>query len=112
MGKDRQALILLIEDDPGVARLEQLQLERTGYTVAIAPTAASARDRVALGDVALLLLDQELNPGTSGLDFFRQLKEAGHDVPGNLGHRSSRRAPAGRGPAPGVRDFVPKTRIS
>ena len=35
----KRATILLVEDDPGVARLEQLRLERAGYAVATAATA-------------------------------------------------------------------------
>ena len=34
-----RATILLVEDDPGVARLERLRLERAGYEVATAATA-------------------------------------------------------------------------
>ena len=39
MTNDQGKTILLVEDDPGVARLEQLRLERAGYDVATAATA-------------------------------------------------------------------------
>ena len=39
MESQARATILLVEDDPGVARLEQLRLERAGFAVRIAATA-------------------------------------------------------------------------
>ena len=43
MGAQRHVKILLVEDDPGVARLEQLELERAGYSVVTAATALRRR---------------------------------------------------------------------
>ena len=73
-----------MEDDPGVARLEQLRLERAGYEVATAASAEEGLNRVAGGGIDLIVLDQNLSPGTSGLEFFRQVKAAGHNVPAIL----------------------------
>ena len=36
------------------------------------------------GGIDLIVLDQQLSPGTSGLEFFRQVKAAGHNVPAIL----------------------------
>ena len=77
MESQSRAKILLVEDDPGVARLEQLRLERAGFVVVSATTAGEGLDQVAEGDVELIILDQKLSSGISGLDFFRQVKESG-----------------------------------
>jgi PAS domain S-box-containing protein len=101
--------ILLVEDDLGVARLERLRLERAGYGVATAATAEEGLDRVAAGGIDLIILDQRLTAGTSGLEFFRQVKAAGHNVPAILVtgmHEEGLLVEALRA---GVRDFVPKT---
>ena len=45
-----RAKILLVEDDLGVARLEQLRLERAGFTVVTAATAEAAFERREGGD--------------------------------------------------------------
>ena len=62
-----RAVILLVEDDPGVARLERLRLERAGYDVATAASAEEGLNRVAGGGIDLIVLDQNLSHGTSGL---------------------------------------------
>ena len=50
--------ILLVEDDPGVARLERMRLERAGYGVAMAASAEEGLSRVAEGGIDLIVLDQ------------------------------------------------------
>src|ERR1700722_2166082 len=84
MASQHQATILLVEDDPGVARLEQLRLERAGFAVRTAATAEEGLEQIATGQIELIILDQRLNSGVSGLEFFRQVKEAGHHVPAIL----------------------------
>src|SRR5262245_12397012 len=84
MESQTRATILLVEDDPGIARLERLRLERAGYAVVAAATAEEGLRRVAEGDVALIVLDQQLTSATSGLEFFRQVKAAGYHVPAIL----------------------------
>ena len=84
MTNDPRAVILLVEDDPGVARLERLRLERAGYEVATAATAEEGLNRIAGGGIDLIVLDQQLSRGHSGLEFFRQVKAAGHSVPAIL----------------------------
>ena len=107
--RKHQATILLVEDDPGVARLEQLRLERAGFAVVTATTAEEGLDQIANGGIDLIILDQRLSSGTSGLEFFRQVKEPGHNVPAILVtglHEENLLVEALRA---GVRDFVPKT---
>ena len=98
-----------MEDDPGVARLEQLRLERAGYAVATAATAEEGLNRVAAGGIDLIVLDQQLSPGTSGLEFFRQVKAAGHNVPAILVTGMQDESLLVEALRAGVRDFVPKT---
>ena len=109
MGAHGHAKILLVEDDPGIARLEQLELERAGYSVVAAATAEQALEYVGGGGIDLIVLDQQLSSDKSGLDFFREIKNGGHDLPAVLVtglHDESLLVEAMRA---GVRDFVPKT---
>jgi PAS domain S-box-containing protein len=102
-------MILLVEDDPGVARLERLRLERAGYEVVAAATAEEGLDRVAEGGIDLIVLDQQLSGGTSGLELFRQVKAAGHNVPAILVTGMQEEGLLVEALRAGVRDFVPKT---
>ena len=109
MASQHQATILLVEDDPGVARLEQLRLERAGFAVLTATTAEEGLEHIDNGVIDLIILDQRLSSGTSGLAFFRQVKERGHNLPAILVtglHEENLLVEALRA---GVRDFVPKT---
>jgi PAS domain S-box-containing protein len=102
-------MILLVEDDPGVARLERLRLERAGYGVATAATAEEGLNRIAEGGVDLIVLDQHLSHGKSGLEFFRQVKAAGYGVPAILVTCMQEGGLLVEALRAGVRDFVPKT---
>ena len=104
-----RAKILLVEDDPGVARLEQLQLERAGFAVVIAMTADEGLEELAKGEIELIVLDQRLSSGTSGLEFFRQVKDAGYNVPAILVTGLNDENTLLEALRAGVRDFVPKT---
>ena len=109
MGAQSHAKILLVEDDPGVARLEQLELERAGYVVLTATTAAEGLALVAAGGIELIVLDQRLTSGKSGLDFFRSIKAEGHDVQAILVTGLQDENLLVEALRAGVRDFVPKT---
>ena len=68
-------------------------------------------DRVAAGQVDLIILDQRLNSGTSGLEFFRQLKEAGYNVPAILVTGLNDENTLIEALRAGVRDSCPRRRI-
>src|SRR5262249_31584155 len=104
-----RATILLVEDDPGVARLERLRLERAGYEVATADTAEEGLNRIAEVGIDLIVLDQILSRGQSGLEFFRRVKAAGYDVPAILVTGMQEGGLLVEALRAGVRDFVPKT---
>ncbi len=109
MAPETHARILLVEDDPGVARLERLRLERAGYSVVTATTAEEGLLQIADGPIELIVLDQGLEEGTTGLDFFRRVKLAGHNVPAILVTGLQDEHLVVEALRAGVRDFVPKT---
>ncbi len=106
---EAKATILLVEDDPGVARLERLRLERAGYEVVTAASAEEGLGRIAEGGIDLIVLDQQLSHGTSGLELFRRVKAAGHNVPAILVTGMQEEGLLVEALRAGVRDFVPKT---
>jgi len=63
--------ILVVEDEPDMARVLQFNLGRQGHEVVHAETLAAAAAEVAKQPLALILLDLRL-PDGSGLDFLRQ----------------------------------------
>ena len=67
--------ILVVEDEPDMARVLQFNLTRQGYEVAHAGRLAAAGEQVANGVFDLILLDLRL-PDGSGLDFLRGLDNA------------------------------------
>ncbi|MCA9796344.1 MAG: response regulator transcription factor [Candidatus Eremiobacteraeota bacterium] len=66
--------ILLVEDDPVMARLLELELQTSGYEVELARDGLTGLERALSGDFDLLLLDLEL-PGLDGLGVCRQLRQ-------------------------------------
>jgi two-component system cell cycle sensor histidine kinase/response regulator CckA len=60
------ATVLLVEDDPGLRKLEHLLLGERGYDVVAASTAAEALDLIAAADSIDLLLTDIVLPGMSG----------------------------------------------
>ncbi|HLN22845.1 MAG TPA: response regulator transcription factor [Patescibacteria group bacterium] len=65
--------ILVVEDDPAVQALLATCLRAAGYWVAAASTAREARDELAHGEIALVLLDLQL-PDGDGLTLARTLR--------------------------------------
>jgi two-component system, OmpR family, alkaline phosphatase synthesis response regulator PhoP len=71
--------ILVVEDEPGIARLVQDYLERAGFAVVRASTAADALALARAKTPALVVLDLGL-PDVDGLDVTRELRRLG-DTP-------------------------------
>ncbi|MDR3404382.1 MAG: response regulator [Chthoniobacter sp.] len=108
-GLRQRGTILVLEDDPGIGRLQRLQLERAGFHVELTTNTTDARTRLAAQRIDLLLLDYQLSEPTNGLEFYRALQQESRDVPAILvtGYGDeSRIIEAMRA---GVRDFIPKT---
>ncbi len=105
----RRASILIIEDDPGVARLERLHLQRAGFEVAVANTADRAGELIEQGEFDLFVLDQNLQGGVSGLDLYERLRAEGVRTPAILVTGLSDEATLIRAMRGGLNDFVLKT---
>lgn len=71
--------LLLVEDDDGIAVPLVRTLEREDYVVERVATGSDGIDRVARGDVDLVLLDLGL-PDMDGLDVCRQLRSDGYEA--------------------------------
>jgi PAS domain S-box-containing protein len=101
--------ILVVEDDADTAKLEQVRLERAGYTVRVAATVPEATAIVRSGGVGLALLDLRLPGGVSGLDLYEQWLSEGSAVPAILISGHPDQAAVIRALRIGIRDFVPKS---
>jgi signal transduction histidine kinase len=101
--------ILIVEDDPGIATLQQRILERAGFIVESIPEPAEARVRIARGGIDLLLLDNRLGGNREGLTFYRELKDAGFDLPVIMVTGFSDDATVIRALREGVFDYVTKS---
>ncbi len=109
MSEDARETVLIVEDDPGIARLEARRLERAGYATALAATVEEARAAVRKDGIDLIVLDEKLSASTSGLEFYEELKATGFDLPAILVTGLSDEETLIRAIRAGLRDFVPKT---
>jgi DNA-binding response OmpR family regulator len=71
------ANIMIVEDEPAVARGVQVALEREGYTVSVVPTGEEAVARFSELAPELVVLDVRL-PGMDGFEVCRQLRRETH----------------------------------
>lgn len=72
--------ILLIEDEPGIARFLKQGLEEEAYAVDVADTGPAGLAQALAQPYDLLLVDWML-PGLTGLEICQQLRAAHHAVP-------------------------------
>jgi two-component system sensor kinase FixL len=101
--------VLILEDDEGVARLQQRRLERAGFATVVASTAEEALATVRAGGIDLLVLDYRLSGPEDGLSFHNRLKGDGIDLPVILVTGYSDDATIVRALRAGVRDYVFKS---
>ena len=66
--------ILIIEDEPDLARLAQFNLERAGYSCVHASSGAAGVDAAVAHSPAVILLDLQL-PDITGTEVLRRLKQ-------------------------------------
>jgi DNA-binding response OmpR family regulator len=71
------ANIMIVEDEPAVARGVEVALEREGYTVSVVPTGEEALSRFSELAPELVVLDVRL-PGIDGFEVCRQLRRETH----------------------------------
>ncbi|HSQ56502.1 MAG TPA: ATP-binding protein [Gemmata sp.] len=105
----QQAIILILEDDEGVARLQQRRLERVGYSVIVCATEEQALARIRGGGIDMLVLDNHLTGADSGLEFYARLKAEGVDLPVIMVTGYSDDATIVRALRTGVRDYIFKS---
>ncbi len=72
--------ILYIDDDPGLCRLVQKDLERQGYVVEIAPDGASGLVRIAQGGIDVVALDHYM-PNQDGLETLASIRDLAEPPP-------------------------------
>lgn len=77
---DRQRHILVIEDEPLLRDLLAKSLETNGFVVTTAANAADAKRAVKTADPDAILVDIELGPGPTGLDFAEVLSRQRPDI--------------------------------
>jgi PAS domain S-box-containing protein len=80
MADETRRVILMVEDDAGVAILQRRRLERAQFRVELATDVEAAIDVLERQRVDLVLLDYRLG-ATTGLDLHRRMKASGFDVP-------------------------------
>jgi signal transduction histidine kinase len=73
---DTPCHILLIEDDPAVARLTQMKLQKAGHRVDVAADGEKGLARYRDGSYQALIVDYSL-PGRDGLEVVRQIAAVG-----------------------------------
>jgi diguanylate cyclase (GGDEF)-like protein len=74
--------IVVVEDQPGMARLIELTLQGAGYRVEVLHDAQTARTRLRQGGTDLLITDLALPEGReAGIDLLRELRASGLPLP-------------------------------
>jgi PAS domain S-box-containing protein len=109
MPDSKGSRILIVEDEPAIAKLEKARLEHAGYTAVVASTTREARQIVEQGGVDLVVLDNHLPGNVIGLDFYLQLKQAGYHIPVILVTGFSDEETAIKALRAGVRDYLTKS---
>lgn len=72
--------ILVVEDEAGIARILQLELEHEGYEVGLAGDGKQGYEMINTGEYQLVLLDVML-PKMSGIEVLRQVRQSGNLIP-------------------------------
>ena len=77
----RKPRILLVDDQPDVRFMLSLFLDDEGIEHEEAPSGEEALERIAAHAYDLVLLDQRMPPGLSGIEVAERLRAAGAGVP-------------------------------
>jgi two-component system, OmpR family, response regulator MtrA len=73
-------LVLVVEDEPAIADVISMYLERSGYRVATAADGATALETIRIRQPAAIILDIGL-PGLDGIEICRRLRARGDWTP-------------------------------
>jgi two-component system copper resistance phosphate regulon response regulator CusR len=79
-GQNEKTRILIAEDDPKAALMEEQTLKRAGYHVDIASDGEQALQTILAGECDFLLLDLEL-PIKSGFEILKEMKKRAITIP-------------------------------
>ena len=71
-------MILIVDDDPAVRFMLRLWLEELGQEIDEVDSGEAALERCSEREYAVVVLDQRMPPGMSGIDVARELKERGY----------------------------------
>lgn len=83
MAEDDLNIVGIVDDDGDVRDVLDALLEQAGHTVRTYRSAQQFLDDPDLGDVACLVVDQNM-PGMSGLDLLRAVDASGRTIPSLL----------------------------
>ena len=72
--------VLVVDDELSMREFLKILLEKEGYSVSVAPEAATALEIVETEDINLVITDIRM-PGMSGLDLLAEIKHRSHDLP-------------------------------
>jgi DNA-binding response OmpR family regulator len=72
--------VLVVEDDPAIARLLEVELSEAGYAVELAGTGAGGLAAIERDEPAVVVLDVRL-PDVDGLSVCRHARRSGHGMP-------------------------------
>ncbi len=103
------AHVLVLEDDDGLLALATRVLRKQGHRVTATADAVSALAAVQQERPDLLIVDYHLQALETGLDFFRQLRARGLDIPAIMVSGVSDDARIIEALRAGVADVLPKT---
>ena len=99
--------MLLVEDDPKIARIIKRGLGLKGIEVMVAEDGMAGRDAWAAGGFELILLDVML-PGVDGISLCAERRAAGDTTPVILLTARGEDAARARGMAAGATDYITK----
>ena len=83
MAEDGLNIVGIVDDDGDVCDVLDALLEQAGHTVRTYRSAQQFLDDPDLGDVACLVVDQNM-PGMTGLDLLRAVDASGRTIPSLL----------------------------
>jgi len=72
--------VLVVEDDPAIARLLEVELSEAGYGVELAATGAAGLAAIEKDEPSVVVLDVRL-PDVDGLSVCRHARRSGHGMP-------------------------------
>jgi two-component system cell cycle sensor histidine kinase/response regulator CckA len=98
-----------VASDADTARAQEKRLLGRGFEVTVPSTEEDMWAAVRRGGIALIVVNNGLPGGKSGLDVYRGLKAAGHDLPVLLVTELTSEASIIEALREGVRDFVPRS---